>query len=192
MSKQYTTDWLTAFLPQWDEHLFHLPSLGSNAIALEVGTYEGRSACHLMYAYPGLQLDVVDYFVDPYNEGFEARFDHNMAEYAGRFRKIKGKSEDILPQLLNDGSRYDFIYIDGDHSYEATKPALETCWQMLNPDGVLFLDDYNDHLRKNPFKFGVDSAVNEFFLSLPREEFRVLSNVHLDYQFYVRKTSGSL
>lgn len=192
MSKQYTVDWLTAFLPQWDEHLFLLPGLGNKARALEVGTYEGRAACHLMHAYPELQLDVVDYFVDPYNEGFEARFDHNMADYESRFRKLKGKSADILPSLLNVGRRYDFIYIDGDHSYEATKPDLEICWQMLNVDGVLFLDDYNDHLRKNPFKFGVDSAVNEFFLNLPREEFRILSNIHTDYQFYVRKTSANL
>lgn len=184
MDKQYTTDWLTPFLPIWDKLLTPLEDGGN---VLEVGTYEGRAACHLLYAYPDIHIDVIDNFVDTYNEGFEARFDSNIAEYEGRFTKIIGDSKTELPRLLAEGKKYKFIYIDGDHSYEGVKPDLETCWELLEPGGLLFLDDYNDHLRDNPFKFGVDSAVNEFFLG--RTDFKVESNVHTDYQFYVRKSN---
>lgn len=182
MDKQYTSDWLTAYLPLWDKHLTILEKGG---LALEIGTYEGRSACHLLYAYPKIELDIIDNFIDTYNEGFEKRFDSNIAEYTGRFNKLVGNSTVILYDLIDTGDRYDFIYIDGDHSYEGCKSDLELSWGLLKEGGVMFFDDYNDHLRENPFKFGVDSAVNEFFMG--RTDFEVLSNIHTDYQFYVRK-----
>lgn len=186
MSKQFSPDrdWLTAFLPKWDALLTPLAEGGR---ALEVGTYEGRAAVHLLYAYPKITLDIVDNFVDIYGEGFEARFDHNLAEYEGRFRKLKGSTYVMLDELIREGCLYDFIYLDADHSYEACKHDLALCWEMLKPGGLLFLDDYNDHLRPNPFKFGVDSAVNEFFIARQDFEFELLSNIHTDYQFYVRK-----
>lgn len=182
MDKQYTSDWLTAYLPLWDKYLKILENGGK---ALEVGTYEGRSACHLMYAYPNIELDVIDNFVDSYNEGFEAKFDNNTAEYSDRLHKIKGDSFEMLCKLRENGSSYKFIYIDGDHSYEGCKKDLSIAWDLLEDGGVMFFDDYNDHLRPNPFKFGVDSAVNEFFLG--RDDYVVLSNVHTDYQFYIQK-----
>lgn len=186
MTKQFSPDrdWLTAYLPHWDRLLVDLADGGR---ALEVGTYEGRAAVHLLYAYPAITLDIVDNFVDLYGEGFEARFDHNLAEYEGRFRKIKAPTTEALPRLLQEGERYNFIYLDADHTYEACKHDLAYCWEMLLPGGTLFLDDYNDHLRQNPFKFGVDSAVNEFFIARQDYEFELLSNIHTDYQFYVRK-----
>lgn len=184
MDKIYTSDWLTGFLPIWDKLLTPLEDGGE---VLEVGTYEGRAAAHLLYAYPDIHITCVDNFVDNYNEDFEAHFDHNMAEYEGRFTKITGDSKEVLPRLLAEGKKYKFIYIDADHSYEGVKPDLEACWEMLEPGGLMFLDDYNDHLRENPFKFGVDSAVNEFFLG--RTDYKVESNVHTDYQFYVRKAN---
>lgn len=185
MSKIFTSDWLTAYLPLWDKHLTHLENGGQ---CLEVGTFEGRAACHLLYAYPDIHLDIIDSFSDPWQPNLEAFFDQNLAEYAGRFSKMKGSSAEILPELLEQGRYYHFIYIDADHTYEAVKRDLEVCWQLLGTDGVLFLDDYNDHLRQNPFKFGVDSAVNEFFFARQGFGFEILSDVHRDYQFYVRKT----
>jgi len=181
--KNYTTDWLTGYLEHWDRHLTHLSrgQFERQPLALEVGTYEGRAAVHLMHAYPRLFLDVVDSFQDPYKEGF----DQNMDEYYGRFRKLRRDSREELPCLFESGCEYDFIYIDGDHTYEGARHDLEWGWKMLKPGGVMFLDDYNDHLRPNPFKFGVDSAVNEFFMG--RTDFTVLSDIHRDYQFYVRK-----
>lgn len=183
MDKQYTTDWLTPFLPIWDKLLTPLEDGGE---VLEVGTYEGRAAVHLLHAYPDIRLTTIDNFVDNYNEGFEARFQSNTEEYAERLTVIKDDSKNALPKLLEEGKKFKFIYIDGDHSYEGVKPDLEACWEMLEPGGLLFLDDYNDHLRENPFKFGVDSAVNEFFFG--RTDFKLESNVHTDYQFYVRKS----
>lgn len=187
MSKIFTTDWLTAYLPLWYKHLEPLKRGGR---CLEVGTFEGRAACHLLHAYPEINLDIIDSFSDPWQPNQEAFFDQNLAEYEGRFTKIKGDSAIELPRLAyKEGERYNFIYIDADHTYEAVKRDLEVCWDLLVFGGILFLDDYNDHLRQNPFKFGVDSAVNEFFMAGPGSEtsFEVLSNIHTDYQFYVRK-----
>jgi len=180
--KDFTTDWLTAFESKWHNILQDLVGGGQY---LEVGAYEGRSACFIAASYPLAELTVVDNFVDNYNEGFEKRYLNNTAEYRDRITTIKGDSKDVLPRLLLKRQHYDVIYIDGAHDYETVKRDLEYCWKMLRPGGTLLMDDYNDTLRDNPFKFGVDQAVHEFFRD--RVDFTVLSDVDTDYQFYVRK-----
>lgn len=57
----------------------------------------------------------------------------------------KGTSQDVLPKL-NDN--FDFAYIDGDHSYEATKSDWENCLKK-NPSVVLF-DDYHLSTKNDP------------------------------------------
>ncbi len=44
--------------------------------------------------------------------------------------------------FLNENSRsYDLIYIDGDHSYTATKMIFNECKSHLNPAGMIIIDD---------------------------------------------------
>lgn len=183
MNKIFTTDWLTAFLPQWDTMIGNSLE-GKNKRVLEIGTYEGRAAVHLLSSYPDIKLTAIDNFIDQPIGELEKRFDSNVEEFGDRITKIVGHSHEEVPKLKG---KFDLIYIDADHTYEGVKPDIENCWPLLKKGGLMFFDDYNDHLRENPFKFGVDSAVNEFFLG--RSDFELLSNVHTDYQFYVRKTN---
>ncbi len=56
---------------------------------------------------------------------------------------------------------FDWIYIDGDHSYEGVKRDIEQALVKVKPDGLLVFNDYClwSHLESIPY--GVMAAVNE-------------------------------
>lgn len=45
------------------------------------------------------------------------------------------ETKDFKPQ------KYDYIYIDGDHSYEGVKTDYELFWKCLNPNGMMSFHD---------------------------------------------------
>lgn len=51
---------------------------------------------------------------------------------------MKGRSQDVLPKL---DEKFDFVYIDGDHSYAATKSDWEMTKEKFN--NFLLFDDYH-------------------------------------------------
>jgi predicted O-methyltransferase YrrM len=53
----------------------------------------------------------------------------------------------------------DFVYIDGDHSYEGVKIDLEISLRKLKPGGLITGDDYGPG---NWWQGGVKRAVDEF------------------------------
>ena len=58
---------------------------------------------------------------------------------------VRGPSQTVVPGLEGN---FDLIYIDGDHSYEATKTDWENC-KSKNPKIVLF-DDYHLPTKEDP------------------------------------------
>jgi hypothetical protein len=74
----------------------------------------------------------------------------------------RGFSDNEL-QLYPD-NYFDFIYIDGDHSYEGCKLDLELSWKKIKPGGIIAGHDYEMNMKKaqNYYNFGVKDAVDEF------------------------------
>ena len=68
--------------------------------------------------------------------------------------KIMRKSSSKASKEFSD-NYFDFIYIDGNHSYKFVKEDLNLWFPKLNNKGILFGDDY---LRP----YGVQKAVAEF------------------------------
>jgi predicted O-methyltransferase YrrM len=54
----------------------------------------------------------------------------------------------------------DWVYIDGDHSYEAVKRDLEAYYRVVKPGGFIAGDDYG--AANGWFGDGVTRAVDEF------------------------------
>lgn len=53
----------------------------------------------------------------------------------------RGTSDDILPQIMASGKKYDLIYVDGDHAYSQVKKDLINCLPLLKKGGVICGDD---------------------------------------------------
>lgn len=78
---------------------------------------------------------------------------HQLAEFGDRIQILRMESAEAakwLPQY-NPG----FVYIDGDHGYEAVARDLSIWWDVLKPGGIMAGHDYNAWT-------GVTEAVNEF------------------------------
>ncbi len=130
---------------------------------LEVGSYKGRSTRALCDNTTG-RVTAVDPWQGPYITDKERvlfdqakswpEFQHNLfgvknlTTFKGTFSEFGKINKDI----------FDFIFIDGDHRYNAVIHDIELALTMLKPNGVLSGHDYNH--ADWP---GVKKAVNEKF-----------------------------
>ena len=111
---------------------------------LEIGVYQGLTTGLFFESSP---LAVVT-GVDP-TDRLEL-FYQNYPECQKQFTFINQSSQDI--KLHNC---YDFILIDGDHSYESAAADIAICLPCLNTNGVLAIDDYKS--------VGVAKAIKDLY-----------------------------
>jgi len=120
---------------------------------LEVGAYFGVTSCLLAQIAP---LVVVEWFKGNREAGAgpwrslptdekrrETGFFSNL-EAAGlrdRITVLAGDSHLILPTLRYE--RFTLALVDADHSYESALADIEDVWEVLEPGGILLLDDYS-------------------------------------------------
>ena len=81
----------------------------------------------------------------------------NKFKNDNRVKILRGPSEQVLETL--DDDRLDWVYIDGDHHYEAVKKDLEISYRKVKQGGIIAGDDY---INANWFTDGIIRAVNEF------------------------------
>lgn len=139
---RFRYDWFSPHEATWREHFGHLADR-TGVRALEIGSFEGRSACwilrNLVCGADG-QLICVDPFTEDPRQ--EANFDHNIRStgYAARTVKLRGTSHQVLPFL--DATSFDFVYVDGSHAALDVIADAARCWSLLKTGGFLVFDDY--------------------------------------------------
>jgi SAM-dependent methyltransferase len=183
---RYTQDWFSYHEPHWFLHFGHLagqPGLQ----AVEVGSFEGRSACwileHLLTG-ENSRLICIDTFQD-YDDQ-ERNFDYNtsMAGCADRIVKLRGRSQQVLP-LLAEAS-FDFIYVDGSHLALDVLQDAAACWRLVRPGGIIVFDDYEHPLFPDSFGMSAGPAIDAF-LSMLRGSYELIFK---DWQMALRKGGG--
>lgn len=188
---EFTEDWFTVHIPAWERVARKLE--GRRARILELGSFEGLSACFLLWRLPEAHVTCVDTFagIPAYNAygiggpELERRFDRNVALVDGsRVRKLAGATHSVLPELVADGERFDLGYIDASHRALDVIVDSALCWQLLVPGGIAIFDDYG------PIPPGDDPLEHpapaiDAFLGLVGDELEVMERQR---QLIVRKS----
>lgn len=76
----------------------------------------------------------------------------DRAKEAGNINVLRMTSKEFFEQ---NTKMYDWVYVDGDHSYEGCLYDLQNVWDIIKDGGILFGDDYSN-------KKGSTKAVDEF------------------------------
>ncbi len=166
----FTGDWFSGNIPVWEKTLAHFKGK-PDLHFLEIGSYEGRSACWLLTSvltHETCRLTCIDIFhlcdesVEistrlklPMSKGedCEKRFDHNIRALRAEHKvtKLKGRSDELLYTLPL--SSFDCIYIDGSHTSKAVLTDAVLSWGLLKKNGILIFDDYGwDCFPEAPLK----------------------------------------
>lgn len=136
----------------------------SDKTMIEIGSFIGEST--IIFARHFKHVIAVDPFLpnyDPNDPTSNFNFDDVFNEFKNRIEEKKDKvtihrlmSNDAIKEL--DSETYDFIYIDGLHTYDGVKNDIINYLPLVKPGGVIGGHDYG---TKHPHLLGVTDAVNE-------------------------------
>ncbi len=193
--KEFSQDWTSPHYPVWSRVLEDWR--GRAVEALEIGSWEGRSAVFFLELMPKCRIACVDTFAGaPEHLAnpdwranlplIEKRFDANTAPYKGRVEKIRATSVAALDGLIAAGRSFDLVYVDGSHRRDDVLIDTLLSWRMLNDGGRLIWDDYGGGKQfADPDR--VQPAV-DLFMDIHGGECREL---HRGYQVIVEKIAAS-
>ena len=166
-------------------HVMH--AIRPNTIGAEIGVWMGNTSTQFLKKGLKKFYMVDSYSVEPYKENTERSYQEYIAKYqpiTGEFseagfqrfydrvyNEVKARFQDPEVEIcrmtsdmwfeqFND-EMLDWIYIDGDHSYEGCLRDLENSLKVVKPGGLILGDDYGWPNAKW-FKPGVTKAVDEF------------------------------
>ena len=191
---QFTKDWFQQAPQVWTQLIPMLPGEAGKRNFLEIGSFEGRSTVWTMenMMQEGDYIYCIDTWEGSEEHGAEdmqavfERFKANTAIAKDKAKVVRGFAIDTstveLASIIQGGTQYDFIYIDGSHIAKDVLTDACMAWPLLKPAGLMVFDDYlwgdsRDILHRP--KMAIDAFTNIF-----AEE---LDEVHVGYQLAVRK-----
>jgi predicted O-methyltransferase YrrM len=153
----FTSDYTTRHIPTWKKYLRSFAGK-SHIHMLEIGTWEGRSACWFLQnilTHSTARITCIDTFAYseicfkayPYMRKIvphlERRFAYNIRVLGAKKKvtKIKNYSQRYL-RTLPLREIFDIVYIDGSHVACDILTDAVLCWPLLRTQGVLIFDDY--------------------------------------------------
>lgn len=162
---------------RWDVIPKYFDKKSKNIVGVEVGVWRGLNASRLLKDNKNLFLYLVDRWKypdenDSYFHGkdtmvtkntqkdFDKAYEEtisNLKKYKGRFRIIK--TDSISASESFEDNSLDFVFIDGDHTYEGALKDIESWYPKVKNGGFISGHDYDGPERH----FGVKDAVDDFF-----------------------------
>ena len=137
---------------------------------------------------PWSHQDRADYLHDPNNaDDVEQtrRYQSVLARFATEIRSQqvevhRAYSQDIAAKFAP--SQFDWIYVDGLHSYEGVSSDLTHYKDKVKAEGLIIGHDYTNHIGAQEMNFGVIEAVNDFAAA---EGFHIIALTHEVFPTYV-------
>lgn len=141
----------------------------------EVGVEKGKNAQTMFELIPNLKL----YAVDPYKQhtrlsneatGYLRHFDDHYLQMVKRQaqKRMQDKNAEIIEKFSEDAvldipdNSLDFVYIDGDHSYDFVMLDMIIWGRKVRKGGIISGHDYLYHSEKVGRKAEVTQAVNDY------------------------------
>ena len=123
---------------------------------MEVSTWAGTFARRMLEVIAPRELHILDIdFSRLDRDWFAPRLDQDVFLHEGDSAKLMERFED---------DSFDFIYIDGDHSYGGASRDLAVAYRKVRPGGFIGMNDYATWCASLVMEFGVMRATNEFIL----------------------------
>jgi hypothetical protein len=132
------TDRLTSIKQEEAEFIFSFLQENKITSTLEIGLAYGCSAAYILSATKSLH-----YAIDPFQERYNNLGLKNIKQMGldGLLQLEKGCSNVILPKLLLQGGKFDFIFIDGAHKYDDIFVDFYYADLLLNQNGYILFHD---------------------------------------------------
>jgi Methyltransferase domain len=158
----------------------------NGSIGCEVGVWAGDFSELILRSIRPRKLHLIDIEIQ---DGVRSRF--NQAGISSVLDIREGDSSTMLKQFPN--GYFDWIYIDGDHSYEGVKCDADVAVDKIKADGFLFFNDYKmgDHNYPNIFyPYGVIRVVNNLCLNNNFEMLVFTFQAQMYCDVVIRRTQG--
>lgn len=117
--------------------LFKLVSHFQPESILELGTSLGITTSYLAKAAPKAHISTIE---GSPNIAQIARSTFQSLELS-HIDSVIGSFDEVLDRILNKRKTWDFIYIDGNHRFEATMHYLQMIRPFLHENSIVILDD---------------------------------------------------
>lgn len=158
-----------------------LISTMDNPVGLEIGTDIGDTSEFLFKSNPTLKLFTIDPYVDYTDWNGNVlrsslvyeKYMTRLSAYKDRHVHLRCTSDEAVLSL--EENRFDFIFIDGIHTYEQVKIDCNNFYSMVKDGGIFSGHDYN--VIK-----GVREAVDEFAAKVNK---KVLTTHH-DVWYWIK------
>ena len=127
-----------------------LLAVPKGGVAAEIGVWRGDFSEQILRVTSPKRLHLVDpWTLDEshgacgYDQAVPPTVDDVRRRFANDSRvTVHREFSDAFLENLEPGS-LDWIYVDGDHLYEAVLSDLKGCWRVLKPGGVVVGDDFH-------------------------------------------------
>jgi len=173
--KEYDIKHYIAFdllkLPEQRPMMNYIRSTGNtNLVGVEIGVYKGKHAISMLRTMDIKMLYLIDPFLNykdyTDNYGGEKSLENDVMDatirrllpYKNKIELIRKFSSEVMSQDVPDN--LDFVYIDGNHSYEYVRGDIEMYYPKLKIGGVIGGHDITN--GGCPEHDGIIEAVAEF------------------------------
>lgn len=124
-------------------------SLSDGAVIVEIGAFKGKSTSFIAEGIgkKNIQFFTIDtWYNDAMPQGREDVYDdflQNIAPYKEKVTPLRGYSHEIVPNWPKE-RKIDFLWIDGDHSYEGCAQDIEDWFPLCKDGAIISFHDYRD------------------------------------------------
>jgi len=133
---------------------------------LEIGTNEGGTLRQwAKHAVTGAKIVACDLFVEN-NLRFKEGYQKIVEPFDVEFHFIQGNShsQETYNQITSIASKYDFIFLDGDHTYAGIRKDFEMYSPLVRSGGLIALHDILPHPQ-----FGAFCEVDVYWRQLKKK-----------------------